>query len=36
LKLAIGEMPAFVLLVGVMYGSFGATITLFAVMVLGG
>jgi hypothetical protein len=36
LKDAIGEMPTFVLLVGVMYGSLGATITLLAVMVLGG
>jgi hypothetical protein len=36
LKFAIGEIPAFVLLVGVMYGSLGATITELAVMVAGG
>jgi len=36
LKDAIGEMPTFVLLVGVMYGSLGATITELAVIVGGG
>jgi hypothetical protein len=36
LKLAVGAIPAFVLFVGVMYGSLGATITELAVMVLGG
>jgi hypothetical protein len=33
---AIGEIPTFVLFVGVMYGSLGATITELAVMVGGG
>jgi hypothetical protein len=36
LKLAIGDIPTFVLFVGVMYGSLGATITELAVMVGGG
>jgi hypothetical protein len=36
LKLAIGEMPTFVLLVGVMYGSLGAISTELAVIVGGG
>jgi hypothetical protein len=36
LKLAMGDIPTFVLLVGVMYGSLGATITELAVIVGGG
>jgi hypothetical protein len=36
LKFAIGEIPAFVLFVGVQYGSLGATITELAVIVGGG
>jgi hypothetical protein len=36
LKLAVGAMPAFVLFVGVMYGSPGATSTELAVIVGGG
>jgi hypothetical protein len=36
LKLAIGDMPAWLLLLGERYGSAGATITLFASIVLGG
>jgi predicted neutral ceramidase superfamily lipid hydrolase len=36
LKLAKGEMPACELLLGVMYGSAGATTTLLATIVLGG
>ena len=36
LKLASGDIPAWLLLLGVRYGSEGAIITLFASIVLGG
>jgi predicted neutral ceramidase superfamily lipid hydrolase len=36
LKLAIGDIVAFLLLLGVRYGSAGATTTLLATIVLGG
>ena len=36
LKLAIGDIPAWLLLLGVRYGSAGATITLLATIVAGG